>query len=314
MDYKKFEENIYKYIIEYNKGRAKAIKQVEKVQKTLNFTNEEISQIITSFDNLLSKNIYKYYYNKASLIGKSIYAKNDGAPNDNVKTCISKIYKIKPIEIIKSLSGNTFSTKINGRNKIINFTNYNDYSIEENYKNLEKRKFIYNELAKRELIPKINDIIMCNNKCDNSKPQRVKTADSGYYIIVYDNPADYRQLNAENINKLSAEDKKKLLANLELFAQKILDNKIISYTEFVGEYFEGGMKWLFFDNNLKIVMMMTDSFAMYQFSDKEKATMNKKTFYKKLTKKLFDNAERIQGLYVKKYVILRLLQEKQLIL
>ena len=155
---------------------------------------------------------------------------------------------------------------------------------------------------------------MCNKKCDNSKSDKVKTADSGYYIIVYDNPADYRQLNAENINKLSAEDKKKLLANLELFAQKILDNKIISYTEFVGEYYEGGSKWLFFDNNLKIVMIMTDNYSMYQFSDKEKATMNKKTFYKKLTKKLFNNAERMQGLYVKKYVILRLLQEKQLIL
>jgi hypothetical protein len=53
---------------------------------------------------------------------------------------------------------------------------------------------------------------------------------------------------------------------------------------------------------------------MYQFNDKENATMNKKTLYKKITKKLFNNAERIQGLYVKKYVILRLLQEKQLIL
>ena len=46
MDYKKFEENIYKYILEYNKGREKAIKKVEKVQKILNLTNEEISQII----------------------------------------------------------------------------------------------------------------------------------------------------------------------------------------------------------------------------------------------------------------------------
>lgn len=262
----------------------------------------------------MSKNIYKYYYIKATSIGKSVYAKNDGAHNENVKTCVSKIYKIKPIEIIQSLSDNTFSTKINGRNNIINFSNYNDYSIEENYKNLQKRKFIYKELSKHELVPKINDIIMCNNKCNDLNPQRVKTADRGYYIIVYDNPADYRQLNAENINKLSAEDKKKLLANLELFAQKILTQKIISYTEFVGEYFEGGMKWLFFDNNLKIVMMMTDSFAMYQFSDKEKATMNKKNFYKKLTKKIFNNTERIEGLYVKKYVILRLLQEKQLIM
>jgi hypothetical protein len=314
MDYKKFEENIYKYILEYNKGREKAIKKVEKVQKILNLTNEEISQIIISFDNLLSKNVYKYYYNKASLIGKSIYTKPDGAPEDNVKTCISKIYKIKPLVKLKSLSENTFATKIKDKDKIINFSLYDDYSIEENYKNLEKRKFVYKELAKRELIPKINDIIMCNNKCDNSKPQRVKKADSGYYIIVYDNPADYRQLNAENINKLSAEDKKKLLANLELFAQKILDNKIISYTEFVGEYFEGGIKWLFFDNNLKIVIIITDSYSMYQFSDKEKATMDKKTLYKKITKKLLNNTERIQGLYVKKYVILRLLQEKQLII
>ena len=97
-------------------------------------------------------------------------------------------------------------------------------------------------------------------------------------------------------------------------AQKILDNKIISYTEFVGEYYEGGIKWLFFDNNLKIVIIITDSYSMYQFSDKEKATMDKKTLYKKITKKLLNNTERIQGLYVKKYVILRLLQEKQLII
>jgi len=222
MDYKRFEEYIYKYAVEYNKGRAKAIKRVEKVQKTLNYTNEQ--------------------------------------------------------------------------------------------KNLMKRKFIYKELGKLGLIPKINDIIMCNKKCDNSKTQIVKTADSGYYIIIYDNPADYKQLNAENINNLSSEDKKKLFNNLEIFAQKILDNKIISYVEFVGEYHEGGSKWLFFDNNFKIVMMMTDNYSMYQFSDKEKATMNKKTFYKKLTRKLFNNAERIQGLYIKKYIILRLLQEKQLIL
>lgn len=314
MDYKKFEDNIYKYIVEYNKGRDKAIKKVKNVQQKLNITNEQVSQIIMAFDNLLSKNVYKYYYNKASVVGKSIYAKNDGVtPDDNVKTCISKIYKIKPIETIKSLSSNTFSTKINGKNKIINFTKYNDYSIEENYKNLEKRKFIYKELGKQELIPKINDIIMCNNKYNNTKPYRPKTADSGYYIIIYDNPADYRNLNAENINKLSKEDKKKLFNNLEIFAQKILDNKIISYNEFIGEYFEGGMKWLFFDNNLKIVMMMTDNFAMYQFSDKEKATMNKKILFKKITKKLFNNTEKIQSLYVKKYVILRLLQEKDLI-
>ena len=61
-------------------------------------------------------------------------------------------------------------------------------------------------------------------------------------------------------------------------------------------------------------MIMTDSYSMYQFNDKENATMNKKTLYKKITKKLFNNAERIQGLYIKKYIILRLLQEKQLIL
>lgn len=60
----------------------------------------------------MSKYIYKYYYIKATSIGKSIYAKNDGSHNDNVKTCVSKIYKIKPIEIIQSLSDNTFSTKI----------------------------------------------------------------------------------------------------------------------------------------------------------------------------------------------------------
>ena len=314
MDYKKFEENIYKYILEYNKGREKAIKKVEKVQKILNLTNEEISQIIISFDNLLSKNVYKYYYNKASLIGKSIYTKHNGAPEDNIKTCISKIYKIKPLENMKTLSSNTFATKIKGKDKIINFANYDNYSIEDNYKNLMKRKFIYKELSKLGLIPKINDIIMCNKKCDNSTVEKVKAADSGYYVIIYDNPADYKQLNPENISKLSGEDKRKLLANLELFAQKILDNKIISYKEFVGEYYEGGMKWLFFDNNLKIVIIITDSYSMYRFSDKEKATMDKKTLYKKITKKLLNNTERIQGLYVKKYVILRLLQEKQLII
>lgn len=92
MDYKRFEEYIYKYAVEYNKGRAKAIKRVEKVQKTLNYTNEQIADIITSFDNLLSKNVYKYYYNKIVSTGKSIYTKHDGAmPEDNVKTCISKM-------------------------------------------------------------------------------------------------------------------------------------------------------------------------------------------------------------------------------
>ena len=314
MDYKKFEENIYKYIVEYNKGRDKGIKKVFKVQTKLNITDDKISQMISSFNNLLSKNIYKFYYNKIILTGKSIYTKHNGAPEDNIKTCISKIYKIKPLENMKTLSSNTFATKIKGKDKIINFANYDNYSIEDNYKNLMKRKFIYKELSKLGLIPKKNDIIMCNKKCDNSKSDKVKAADSGYYVIIYDNPADYKQLNLENISKLSGEDKKKLLANLELFAQKILDNKIISYKEFVGEYYEGGMKWLFFDNNLKIAMIMTDNYSMYQFNDKENATMNKKTLYKKITKKLFNNAERIQGLYVKKYVILRLLQEKQLIL
>ena len=75
MDYKRFEEYIYKYAVEYNKGRAKAIKRVEKVQKTLNFTNEQISDIITSFDNLLSKNVYKYYPNniRKKFISGEIY-------------------------------------------------------------------------------------------------------------------------------------------------------------------------------------------------------------------------------------------------
>ena len=314
MDYKKFEENIYKYIVEYNKGRDKGIKKVFKVQTKLNITDDKISKMISSFNNILSKNIYTYYYNKIILTVKSIYTKHNGAPEDNIKTCISKIYKIKSFENLKTLSSNTFATKIKGKDKIINFANYDSYSIEDNYKNLMKRKFIYKELSKLGMIPKINDIIMCNKKGDNSKEEKVKAADSGYYVIIYDNPADYKQLNPENISKLSGEDKKKLLANLELFAQKILDNKIISYKEFIGEYYEGGMKWLFFDNNLKIAMIMTDSYSMYQFNDKENATMNKKTLYKKITKKLFNNAERIQGLYIKKYIILRLLQEKQLIL
>ena len=54
MDYKKFEENIYKYIVEYNKGRDKAIKRVVKVQTKLNISDDKISQMISSFNNLLS--------------------------------------------------------------------------------------------------------------------------------------------------------------------------------------------------------------------------------------------------------------------
>lgn len=314
MDYKNFEKNIYKYIVEYNKGREKAIKRVEKVQATLNLNNDEIADIISSFNNLLSTNVYKYYYNKIILTSKSIFTKQDGVPEDNVKTCVSKQYKIPPLENMKSLSSNTFATKINGKNKIINFANYDNYSIEENYKSLMKRKFIYKELAKLGMIPKINDIIMCNKKCDASNTGRVKMADSGYYIIIYDNPDDYKQLNAENVNKLSGEDKKKLLHNLELFSQKILDNKIISYKEFIRDYYDSGIKWLFFDNNLAIVMIITDSNSLYLFSDKESSIMNNKAYYKKIIKKLFDNSVKIQGLYVKKYVILRLLQEKELII
>ena len=33
MDYKKFEENVYKYIIEYNKGSTKSITRVKKPKK-----------------------------------------------------------------------------------------------------------------------------------------------------------------------------------------------------------------------------------------------------------------------------------------
>ena len=53
---------------------------------------------------------------------------------------------------------------------------------------------------------------------------------------------------------------------------------------------------------------------MYKFNDKENATMNKNTFYKKLTNKIFNKSNNIQNLNIKEYVILRLLQEKQLIL
>ena len=38
MDYKKFEENVYKYIIEYNKGSTKSITRVKKAKETLNIT------------------------------------------------------------------------------------------------------------------------------------------------------------------------------------------------------------------------------------------------------------------------------------
>ena len=48
-----------------------------------------------------------------------------------------------------------------------------------------KRKFLYKELVKLDLIPKINDIIMCNNS-NNSITHSVKMADTGYYIIIYD--------------------------------------------------------------------------------------------------------------------------------
>ena len=64
MDYKKFEENVYKYIIEYNKGSTKSITRVKKAKETLNITDKQLSDIILSFDNLLRKNIYKYSYNK----------------------------------------------------------------------------------------------------------------------------------------------------------------------------------------------------------------------------------------------------------
>jgi hypothetical protein len=154
---------------------------------------------------------------------------------------------------------------------------------------------------------------MCNNS-NNSITHSVKMADTGYYIIIYDNPADYKKLNAENINKLSGEEKKTLFNNLELFAQKIFENKIISYTKFIGEYSYGTLEWIFFDNNLKIVIIITESYPMYNFNDKENATMNKKTFYKKLTNKIFNKSNNIQNLNIKEYVILRLLQEKQLIL
>ena len=95
---------------------------------------------------------------------------------------------------------------------------------------------------------------------------------------------------------------------------KIFENKIISYTKFIGEYSYGTLEWIFFDNNLKIVIIITESYPMYNFNDKENATMNKKTFYKKLTNKIFNKSNNIQNLNIKEYVILRLLQEKQLIL
>ncbi len=314
MDYKKFEENVYKYIIEYNKGSTKSITRVKKAKETLNITDKQLLDIILSFDNLLRKNIYKYSYNKSLKTGKSIYTKQDeNMSENNVKSCLSKIYKIKPDENITNLSENTFTTKINGKNKIINFAQYYDYSIEQNYKNSMKRKFLYKELVKLDLIPKINDIIMCNNS-NNSITHSVKMADTGYYIIIYDNPADYKKLNAENINKLSGEEKKTLFNNLELFAQKIFENKVISYTKFIGEYSYGTLEWIFFDNNLKIVIIITESYPMYNFNDKENATMNKNTFYKKLTNKIFNKSNNIQNLNIKEYVILRLLQEKQLIL
>ena len=76
---------------------------------------------------------------------------------------------------------------------------------------------------------------MCNNS-NNSITHSVKMADTGYYIIIYDNPADYKKLNAENINKLSGEEKKTLFNNLELFAQKIFENKEITRPEHWGGY------------------------------------------------------------------------------
>ena len=143
MDYKKFEENVYKYIIEYNKGSTKSITRVKKAKETLNITDKQLSDIILSFDNLLRKNIYKYSYNKSFKTGKSIYTKQDeNMSENNVKSCLSKIYKIRPDENITNLSENTFTTKINGKNKIINFAQYYDYSIEQNYKNSMKRKFL----------------------------------------------------------------------------------------------------------------------------------------------------------------------------
>ena len=313
MDYKKFEENIYKYIVEYNKDRDKAIKKVANITKTLNITDTQFEHLISSLDSILRKNVYKYYYNKIVSTGKSIYTSQDKAmPEDNVKSCISKKYKIQPIENVGSLSSNTFATKMNGKNKIINFSHAdNYYTIEENYNKLMKLKFLYKELAKLKMIPKIHDIIVC---IDKSEDQRVKSTDYGYYIIIYDNPADYKQLNAENIKKLSKEDRKTLLNNLKLFAQKILDNKIIPWTEFGGEYSSGSIKWLFFDNNLEIALMISDNYSMYQFNDREKANINKNTLYKKMTKKIFNHTRDQQYININKYVILRLLQEKQLIL
>lgn len=313
MDYKRFEENIYKYIVEYNNGREKAIKKISNFTNTLNITDTQMDHLISSLDSILRKNVYKYYHNKIVSTGKSIYTtQDDGMPEDNVKKCISKKYKIQPIENLGSLSSNTFATKINGKNKIINFS-YSDnyYTIEENYKRIVKLGFIYKELAKLNLTPKIHDIVMC---MDKSNERSVKSTDYGYYIIIYDNPADYKKLNAENIKKLSGEDKKTLLNNLKLFSQKILDNKIIPWTEFGGEYSNEGINWLFFDNNLKIAMMITDNYTIYRLNDREKATMNKNVLYKKMTKKIFKNTTDQQNLYINKYIILRLIQDKQLLI
>lgn len=315
MDYKKFEKAIGSYIIEYDNNNDKSAKKIENVEKNLNIKGNKIVGLIILFENIINKEVYKYYYNKITSIGKSIYAKDEKTSDDDkVRTCISNKYNNITIENLNSLSNNTFSTKINGKNKIVNFSHNDNYSIEYNYRDLKKKQYIFKILAKNKIIPKIHDIVLCRENLNKKRGKNVILADALYHIIIYDNPSDYRKLNSENIKKISIDDKKKLHDNIKIFSQKIIDSKIISLDIFVRDNAEGFINSIYFDNNFNIVLIISNNFYLYNFKDKDETIINKEVVYKKITGELFKKNNKIQYLYLKKYIMLRLLQDKILII
>lgn len=287
------------------------VKEFYENKKNLNYKIDE--DIINNWNDILTtairKSILNYIIKKKIGINKNVFITDKLEKKDNKTTinkCLHKKYKNI---ILNSLDNaqNLLGGRINGREKLIYYEEYEKKYIEFRYKEITNLSNLLKILSRYKIVPKIEDAIICDNN------------NLMYYIVIYNNHnKNYKQINKENLKNLSYNDKIILNKNIEGFIKKLIYMNILNnlyYTDLTAKNLKDLKKNIYFDDKLNVVFLFTDNTFLYNLNNYRYVSNNYKNIVKNITKKIISDKLTNNDDYidVKKYVIIRLLHDKVII-
>ena len=305
MKYIKLISAIDKYVKEYYENNIRQSYQLnnKKNANNINDWNDILSVVIR-------KSVLQYLIRKNVGFNKDVSINNSGIDNtDTITKCLKNKYKNIVVEDLDKWQ-NMLRGKINRCDKLINFTEYNTRYIEFRYKDINNLINLLKLLSKYKIIPKIDDVMICNSN------KRFM-----YYIVIYDNyNKNYKQLNKENVKKLSESNKIILNKNIEKFIKKLIHMKILNNTFYDIDVCINKIKelkkYIFFDDKLNVVFIFTDDIFPYNLNNYSYINSDYKKIIKTITKNIISEGNYKDKEYyidVKRYVIGRLLRDKLII-